>query len=165
MPTGVCRPNVIYHSPAIAPCWIVMPSHGSFRRCLKSTILEYKRRPGDRVGHNWRVPNVHGKRAVRHVVYDTNYWKSFSVRTTVGPLGDRGCLSLFVTRRRCIGSFRTSHGRITGSKPKGVVEAVDDGSHVRSVETTTGSIASSVVRSQPQCRCGSERIHWGCSPE
>ena len=38
---------------------------------------EYKRKPGDRVGHNWRMPNVHGKRAVRYVVYDTNYWKTF----------------------------------------------------------------------------------------
>lgn len=31
------------------------------------------RRPGDRVGYNWRIPNVQGTRAVRHVVYDTNF--------------------------------------------------------------------------------------------
>ena len=56
---------------------------------------EYKRRPGDRVGHNWRMPNVRGKRAVRHVVFDTNYWKSFIHARLAVAMGDRGCLSLF----------------------------------------------------------------------
>ena len=53
------------------------------------------RRPGDRVGHNWRVPNVHGKRAVRHALYDTNYWKSFIHARLAVAMGDKGCLSLF----------------------------------------------------------------------
>ncbi|MFN9604217.1 MAG: terminase gpA endonuclease subunit, partial [Planctomycetota bacterium] len=56
---------------------------------------EYKRKPGDRVGHNWRIPNVHGKRAVRHVVYDTNFWKTFIHARLAVAMGDRGCLSLF----------------------------------------------------------------------
>ena len=47
------------------------------------------------MGHNWRIPNVHGKRAIRHVVYDTNYWKSFIHTRLAMPMGDRGCLSLF----------------------------------------------------------------------
>ena len=41
------------------------------------------------------MPNVHGKRAVRHVVFDTNYWKSFVHARLAVPMGDRGCLSLF----------------------------------------------------------------------
>jgi hypothetical protein len=41
------------------------------------------------------MPNVHGKRAVRHVVYDTNYWKSFVHARLTVAMGDRGCLSLF----------------------------------------------------------------------
>ena len=56
---------------------------------------EYKRRPGDRVGLNWRIPNVHGKRAIRHVIYDTNWWKSFVHARLAVKMGDRGCLSLF----------------------------------------------------------------------
>jgi phage terminase large subunit GpA-like protein len=74
---------------------IVMPSHGRFVGASSQPFSEYKRRPGDRVGHNWRVPNVHGKRAVRHVVYDTNYWKSFTFARLAVSLGDRGALSLF----------------------------------------------------------------------
>jgi phage terminase large subunit GpA-like protein len=74
---------------------VVMPSHGRFVGASSQPFSEYKRRPGDRVGHNWRVPNVHGKRAVRHALYDTNYWKSFVHARLAVPMGDRGCLSLF----------------------------------------------------------------------
>ena len=37
------------------------------------------------------------KRAVRHVVFDTNYWKSFVQARLVVAQGDPGCLSLFGT--------------------------------------------------------------------
>lgn len=74
---------------------VVMPSHGRFVGASSQPFSEYKRRPGDRIGHNWRMPNVQGRRAVRHVVYDTNFWKTFvHVRLAV-PMGERGCLSLF----------------------------------------------------------------------
>jgi hypothetical protein len=56
---------------------IAMPSHGRFVGASSQPFSEYKRRPGDRIGHNWRIPNVQGKRAIRHVVFDTNYWKTF----------------------------------------------------------------------------------------
>jgi hypothetical protein len=52
---------------------VLMPSHGRFVGASSIPFSEYKRKVGDRVGHNWRVPNVHGRRQVRHVVYDTNY--------------------------------------------------------------------------------------------
>ncbi len=74
---------------------IVLPSHGRFVGASSQPFSEYKRRPGDRVGHNWRMPNVAGKRAVRHVVYDTNFWKSFVYARLAVAMGDRGCLSLF----------------------------------------------------------------------
>jgi hypothetical protein len=74
---------------------IVMPSHGRFVGASSQPFSEYKRRPGDRVGHNWRMPNVQGKRAVRHIVFDTNFWKSFVHARLAVSMGDRGCLSLF----------------------------------------------------------------------
>jgi phage terminase large subunit GpA-like protein len=74
---------------------VVMPSHGRFVGASSQPFSEYKRRAGDRVGHNWRMPNVAGKRAVRHVVYDTNFWKSFVHARLAVAMGDRGCLSLF----------------------------------------------------------------------
>ena len=72
-----------------------MPSHGRFVGASSIPFSEYKRKLGDRVGHNWRIPNVQGKRAVRHVVFDTNYWKSFVHARLAVAMGDRGCLSLF----------------------------------------------------------------------
>ena len=74
---------------------ILMPSHGRFVGASSMPFSEYKRRPGDRVGLNWRIPNVHGKRAIRHVIYDTNWWKSFVHARLAVKMGDRGCLSLF----------------------------------------------------------------------
>jgi hypothetical protein len=41
------------------------------------------------------MPSVAGKRAIRHVLFDANYWKSFVHRRLAVAMGDRGCLSLF----------------------------------------------------------------------
>ena len=74
---------------------ILTPSHGRFVGASSIPFSEYKRKQGDRVGLNWRIPNVRGKRAVRHVVFDTNWWKSFVHARLAVSMGDRGCLSLF----------------------------------------------------------------------
>lgn len=74
---------------------VVIPSHGRFVGASSMPFSEYKRRPGDRIGLNWRIPNTHGKRAIRHVLYDTNWWKSFVHARLAVAMGDRGCLSLF----------------------------------------------------------------------
>jgi len=77
---------------------VLMPSHGRFVGASSLPFSEYKRKRGDRVGHNWRLPSVAGRRAVRHVVFDANYWKSFvHVRLAVA-MADKGCLSLFGDR-------------------------------------------------------------------
>jgi hypothetical protein len=73
----------------------VMASHGRYVGASSIPFAEYKRKRGDRVGLNWRIPVVTGKRAVRHVVFDTNYWKSFIHARLGVPIGDPGCLSLF----------------------------------------------------------------------
>jgi hypothetical protein len=77
---------------------VLMPSHGRFVGASSLPFSEYKRKRGDRVGFNWRIPNVTGRRAVRHVVFDTNYWKSFIHARLAVAMGDRGCLSLFGTK-------------------------------------------------------------------
>ncbi len=52
----------------VAVMVVIIPSHGRFVGASSLPFSEYRRRPGDRVGLNWRIPNVHGKRAIRHVV-------------------------------------------------------------------------------------------------
>lgn len=74
---------------------VVMPSHGQGVRAASTPFSMYARKPGDRIGHYWRIPNVQKKRLVRHVQIDTNYWKSFVHSRLATPRGDPGCLSLF----------------------------------------------------------------------
>ncbi|MBA3686570.1 MAG: phage terminase large subunit family protein, partial [Planctomycetes bacterium] len=56
---------------------LLLPSHGRFVGAASIPFNEYQRKRGDRIGHHWRVPGVLGKRTVRHLLYDTNHWKSF----------------------------------------------------------------------------------------
>jgi len=74
---------------------ILLPAHGRFAGASSRPFHEYAKRPGDRVGLNWRIPNVQGKRAVRHVLFDSNYWKSFVHTRLAVNAGDKGALSLF----------------------------------------------------------------------
>lgn len=73
----------------------VQPSHGHYIGASSRPMSEYRRKPGEKVGLNWIVPAVAGKRAIRHVMFDTNFWKSF-VQSRLGvQMGDPGCLSLW----------------------------------------------------------------------
>ncbi len=105
---------------------VLTPSHGRFVGASSQPYSDYKRRPGDRIGHNWRIPNVQGKRAVRHVLFDTNYWKSFVYTRLAVPMGDRGCLSLFGTepdQHRLLADHLTAEFRV---KTQGRGRTVDE---------------------------------------
>jgi hypothetical protein len=90
-----CSKKVPFLVPPYSP--LILPSHGRFVGASSQPFTEYKRRPGDRIGHNWRMPSVAGKRAIRHVLFDVNYGKSFVHARFAVDMGDRGCLSLFGT--------------------------------------------------------------------
>ena len=74
---------------------VLLPSHGRYVGASSKPMTEYRKQPGDRLGLNWMMPNVASKRAIRHVVYDSNYWKSFIHARLAVPLGDKGALSLY----------------------------------------------------------------------
>jgi len=74
---------------------ILLPSHGKYVGASSIPFSEYKRRRGDRIGHHWRIPSTTGKRQVRYVLVDTNYWKTFVHARLAVAMGDPGCLSLF----------------------------------------------------------------------
>lgn len=73
---------------------ILMPSHGRYIGAASKPLNDYQRKPGDRVGINWRIPSGDGRRAVRHVVFDANWWKSFIFARLAAPMGSRSCLAL-----------------------------------------------------------------------
>ena len=74
---------------------ILYPAHGRYVGASSKPMTEYRKQPGDRLGFNWMMPNVVGKRAIRHVIFDTNFWKSFIHARLAVPMGDRGCLSFY----------------------------------------------------------------------
>lgn len=74
---------------------ILLPSHGRYVGAGSKPMTEYKKQPGDRLGLNWMIPNVRGKRAIRHCIFDANFWKTFIHARLGVPMGDKGCLSLY----------------------------------------------------------------------
>jgi len=105
---------------------VLLPSHGRFVGAASRPFAEYTRRRGDRVGLNWRIPNVQGKRALRHVLFDANFWKSFVHARLAVPMGDRGCLSLFgreAETHRLLAEHLTSEYRV---KTEGRGRVVDE---------------------------------------
>ena len=74
---------------------LVLPCHGRGVGGSSLPFSEYKKKPGDLVGLNWRVPAIRGKRAVRHALYDTNFFKSFTFARLATTLGDPGSLTLY----------------------------------------------------------------------
>jgi len=74
---------------------VLLPAHGKYVGASSVPFSEYRRKRGDRIGHHWRIPNITGKRQVRHVLVDTNYWKTFVHARLAVTMGDPGCLSLF----------------------------------------------------------------------
>jgi hypothetical protein len=97
---------------------ILMPSHGRFVGAASVPFSDYKRKRGDRLGHHWRIPGVVGKRATRHLLYDTNFWKTFVYTRLAVPMGDTGCLSLYghnAERHRLFAEHCTAEYRIRTS--------------------------------------------------
>lgn len=91
------EPDVVYEFCRKHPlAAVLMPSRGQYVGARHYPFAEHRKQKGDRVGHHWRT--LVGARAIRHALYDTNYWKTFLHARLSVPLGDHGCLSLFGRR-------------------------------------------------------------------
>jgi hypothetical protein len=63
----------------------VLPTHGRFVGASGQTISDKAPDRGERVGANWRTSTI-GRQ--RHVLYDTNSWKTFVATRIKLPIGD-----------------------------------------------------------------------------
>jgi len=70
----------------------VVPVHGRYVGASSRPVQEYQRKKGERVGHYWKSSTIE---RVNHILFDTNYWKSFVHDRLLIELGDDGSLSLF----------------------------------------------------------------------
>jgi hypothetical protein len=69
----------------------VLPTHGRFVGASGQTISDKAPDRGERIGANWRTSTI-GKQ--RHVLYDTNAWKTFLMARLKLPVGDPQALTL-----------------------------------------------------------------------
>ena len=71
------------------------PSHGKYFGATTAPMSAWQKKPGVKAGHHWRYAMSQQKRQVRHVLYDTNYWKSYIHDALGTAAGQPGRLALF----------------------------------------------------------------------
>jgi phage terminase large subunit GpA-like protein len=94
---------------------LLMPAFGRYVGAANVPFSEYKRQRGERLGHHWRIPSVSGKRTIRHVLTDVNYWKSFIQARLAALEGNAGALMLYGRKpneHRLIAAHLTAEHRI-----------------------------------------------------
>jgi len=72
----------------------IMPSRGRGVTAAQTPFSDYSKKRGDKVGLNWRIPSAAGKHAIRYVLSDVNFWKSFVRSRLQSAPGDEGTLSI-----------------------------------------------------------------------
>jgi hypothetical protein len=77
---------------------VLTPSHGKYIGASTNPMRDWAKREGERVGLNWRLRNTDGRRSVRSVIFDANYWKSFLANRLAVPAGSRSSFSLYGDR-------------------------------------------------------------------
>ncbi|OQA00220.1 MAG: Phage terminase large subunit (GpA) [Planctomycetes bacterium ADurb.Bin401] len=73
----------------------IMASKGVGIKAANKPMSTYKRKPGERHGHHWYIPNINKTGEFTHVAIDTNYWKTFVHERFFVAAGDHGSLTIF----------------------------------------------------------------------
>lgn len=91
---------------------VVMPSHGKYVGAGSKPWSEYIAKPGERLGTHWLVPAATGKRAIRYLLIDTNFWKSFIAERLLTAPGDRAALMFHAGDHRLLADHLTAEYRV-----------------------------------------------------
>tara|TARA_R110002051_G_scaffold310912_1_gene384399 strand:- start:15 stop:2102 length:2088 start_codon:yes stop_codon:yes gene_type:complete len=90
----------------------VVPAHGRYVGAASRPVQEYHQKAGELVGTYWKSSTIS---AVDHILFDTNYWKSFVHDRLSIELGDEGSLTFFGKNKdthRMIAEHLTAEYRI-----------------------------------------------------
>lgn len=74
---------------------MVIPSHGRGIKAGDRPMCEWPAKPGETHGWNWILTSGQSQRAVRHILFDTNFWKTTIAGRCSAAAGEKGALSLF----------------------------------------------------------------------
>jgi hypothetical protein len=99
------KPEVVADVKRRAGGSVMMLSKGVGIRASRKPIAAYAQKPGEVIGHYWYVPNVRRTAQFPHVLVDANYWKSFVHSGLATAMSDRGCISLYGTKKTDHGLF------------------------------------------------------------
>jgi hypothetical protein len=83
----------------------VIPTHGRFVGASGSTLSDKRPDRGERVGANWRTSTILKQ---RHVLFDTNAWKSFFASRMKLPMGDPQVLTIHAGNHEMLSEHLTS---------------------------------------------------------
>lgn len=70
---------------------VISPSHGRPSGAKARSMSELPVKLGERIGTSWKTTTIKGQ---RHILIDTNYWKSFIAQRLQVSAGDPGSLTL-----------------------------------------------------------------------
>ena len=70
------------------------PAHGKYVGAASQPWSEWKRKRGEMIGPGWRYRNTEDW-PIKHVVIDTNHWKSFIHRRMKADVGAAGTLTIY----------------------------------------------------------------------
>lgn len=79
---------------------VVMPSHGRYIGPNRQQFADYRKKRGEKIGLRWRIPVTPGRSGIRHVLFDTNWWKSFVYKRLRTAIGDPGAVTLWGRDKR-----------------------------------------------------------------
>jgi len=83
----------------------ILPTHGRFVGASGSTMSDRRPDKGERVGANWRTSTILKQ---RHVLYDTNSWKTFFAARCKLPAGDAQAFTIHSGTHEMLGEHLTS---------------------------------------------------------
>lgn len=73
---------------------LLTPSHGKGLKATSRDFYVLRSKPGDRGGPGWRMPKPSPKKS-RHLLFNTNHWKTFVFTRLAVPVGQSTSLSFF----------------------------------------------------------------------
>lgn len=77
---------------------IITPSHGRGLRAGDRPMNEWPKKAGETHGWHWVVTPGDGRRAVRHVIFDVNHWKTTMASRAAAAMGEHGTMTVYGER-------------------------------------------------------------------
>ena len=87
----------------------IMPSKGRGIRAGQATISEWTKKPGDRIGDEWRIAGAR-TRQCRTVMYDADHWKTAVAGRILSPAGS-GSIGIYAGQHRMLSDHLSAEVR------------------------------------------------------